>query len=325
MHHHKSEGTYMLGLFSKRTDPRKPRVLPNGVTMGSQSPGAALYVDTENLQNSAQALVETIIGEWPEEIPPLSRLNLYVQADRVSLWDVWASSQFPSLTVTVRGIQHFTSLRSKNSADIAIAIDAVADFVMGTNQFVAVMSDDSDFIPLYAKLKDLDGTRVPFLWLMTDRTKTKASTIADFFPNEHIHVVRKPYTSTLSSDASDEDEVGAPLWPEVADLIIREMPVGSFKSVECQPFIRRQWPNHPMASMPGPQFGTEFANRLWPILEKRGAKISKTKPRKYEITSKAKNAAPQARNAGGQEVAHHASEPTGETRKLAVEIKDSQT
>ena len=288
----------MLGLFGKRTDPRGHRVRHNGVTMESQAPRTALYVDTENLQNSAQALVETIIGKWPEGIPPLSRLNLYVEADRISLWDVWASSQFPSLTVTVRGIQHFASPRAKNSADIAIAIDAVSDFVKGTNQFVAVMSDDSDFIPLYAKLKDLGGPRVPFLWLMTDRTKTKASTIADFFPNEHIHVVSKPYTSALTSGASHENAVGAPLWPEVADLIIREMPVGSFKSVECQPFIRRQWPNHPLASMPGPQFGTEFANNLWPILENRGAKLSKTKVRKYEITSKAKRAVSQSKNAG---------------------------
>ena len=285
----------MLGLFGKRTDPRGPRVRHNGVTMESQSPGAALYVDTENLQNSAQTLVEAVIGKWPEGIPPLSRLNLYVEADRVSLWDVWASSQFPSLTVAVRGIQHFASPRAKNSADIAIAIDAVSDFVKGTNQFVAVMSDDSDFIPLYAKLKDLGGPRVPFLWLMTDRTKTKASTIADFFPNEHIHVVHVPARSTRFSVASDEDEDGSTLWPEMADLIIREMPVGSFKSVECQSIIRRQWPNHPMASLLGPQFGAEFLNKLWPVLEKRGAKMSKTKPRKYEITSKAKRAVSQAK------------------------------
>ena len=287
----------MLRLLSRRTDPRRPRILPNGVTMDTQSPGAALYVDTENLQNSAQTLVETIIGKWPEGIPPLSRLNLYVEADRVSLWDVWASSQFPSLTVTVRGIQHFASPRAKNSADIAIAIDAVSDFVKGTNQFVAVMSDDSDFIPLYAKLKDLGGPRVPFLWLMTGRTKTKASTIADFFPNEHIHVVQGPTTRTRTQTASDENEGGFAPWPEVASLIVQKISVGSFKSVECQPIIKRQWPNHPMASMPKQQFGVEFANKLWPILEKRGVRLSKTKTRKYEMTSEAKRAVSEAKAA----------------------------
>ena len=172
----------MLGLFRKRITARTHGVPPASVKMDTRPAGTALYVDTENLQSSAQALVETIIGQWPEGTPPLSHLNLYVRADRVSLWDAWASSRFPRLTVTVTGIQHFTSAHSKNSADIAIAIDAVADFVMGTTQFVAVMSDDSDFMPLYSKLKRLGGVAIPFLWVMTDRTKMKAAPIEHFFP-----------------------------------------------------------------------------------------------------------------------------------------------
>ncbi len=39
---------------------------PTDVTMESQPPGSGLYVDTENLQHSAQSLVETVIGQWPE-------------------------------------------------------------------------------------------------------------------------------------------------------------------------------------------------------------------------------------------------------------------
>ena len=287
----------MLGLFRKRTDPGRPRVLPTGVKVEPQSPGTALYVDTENLQNSAKGLVETIIGNWPEGIPHLSRLNLYVQADRVSLWDLWASSQFPQLTITVQGIQHFTSPHSKNSADIAIAIDAVADFLTGTTQFVAVMSDDSDFIPLFARLKDLGGTGAPFLWVMTGRSKTKALTVAEFFPSEHIQTLQVPPTRVRSPAMSERDRCGSTLWPEMANLIIREIPVGSFKSVECQPIIKTRWPTHPMASMPGQQFGIEFVNKLWPILEERGVKLLKVKPRKYEMTSKAKQAASQARSA----------------------------
>ena len=290
----------MLGLFRKRIKARTHGDPPADVTMDSQPAGTALYVDTENLQSSAKALVETIIGQWPEGTPPLSRLNLYVRADRVSLWDTWASSHFPRLTVTVRGIQHFTSPHSKNSADIAIAIDAVADFVMGTTQFVAVMSDDSDFMPLYAKLKDLGGIAVPFLWVMTDRTKTKASTIEDFFPNDHIHVVPVPATSIRASVAGDEDESDSKLWPGMAEIIIQEIPVGPFKSVECQPIIESGWPTHPLVNMPGQQFGIEFANKLWPILEGRGVKLLRTKPRKYEMTSEAKDFASQTRNADRQ-------------------------
>ena len=282
----------MFGPFRKRIKSGPPTAPPTDVAMDFHPPGTGLYVDTENLQNSARPLVETLVDQWPEGTPPLSRLNLYVQADRVSLWDAWASSHFSKLTVTVKGIQHFTSRHSKNSADIAIALDAVADFVTGTTLFAAVMSDDSDFMPLYAKLKDLGGARVPFLWVMTDRTKTKAPTIVEFFPNNHIHIVHMPATGARSSVASGEVEVG---WHEVANLIIQEVSVGPFKSVDCQPIIRSRWPAHPMSSMSGPQLGVEFVNKLWPILEKQGVRMLRTKPRRYEMTAEAKVSASQAR------------------------------
>ena len=281
----------MLGLLRRGVRPG-PRASSAGAAMNLETVGAGLYVDTENLQKNAQSLVETVIEQWPEGTPPPSRLNLYVQADRVTLWDIWANSRFPNLTVTVKGIQHFTRPQSKNSADIAIAIDAVADFVTGATRFTAVMSDDSDFMPLFAKLKELAGREAPFLWLMTDRTRTKASTVGDFFPNDHIHVVRLPATQPPSPVISTGTEGGAPEWSEIAECIIREIPIGAFKSVDCQPIIASRWPDHPMASMPGPQLGVEFVNKLWPILGEKGVRLMRSKPRKYEMTSEAKDAVP---------------------------------
>ncbi len=272
--------------------------------------GTALYVDTENLQGSAQRLIENTIEEWPEGTPPPIRLNLYVQADRVSLWDIWANGRFPQLIVTVRGIQHFSNRQSKNSADIAIAIDAIADYVNGVAQFVAVMSDDSDFIPLYAKLKELHEGRAPFLWMVTDRAKTRSTTIRDYFPNDHIHVVQIPKPSqsmngggARSNGPSRARPAGAsgPLhvddgknrsdrFAEVADLIIEQIPVGSFRSTECQRVIKSRWPNDPMARMSSVRFGTEFANKIWPILDERGVELLSTKPRKYGLAQEVKDA-----------------------------------
>ena len=300
----------------------------------SKGPGTALYVDTENLQGSAQTLIENIIEDWPEGTPPPTRLNLYVQADRVSLWDIWANGRFPHLTTTARGIQHFSNRQSKNSADIAIAIDAIADYVTGVAEFVAVMSDDSDFIPLYAKLKELESRRVPFLWLVTDRTKTRSTTIRDYFPNAHIHVVQTRRASRPSdagetqsngsrrtrpvgmgapqaSDtgetpsngtrrtrsagvsgppASDDGKSRADRLVDVADLIIQQMPAGSFRSTECQRVIKSQWPGDPMARMSSVRFGTEFANKIWPILGERGVELLSTKPRKYGLPQEVKDA-----------------------------------
>ena len=63
----------------------------------SPTSAATLYVDTENLRDSAQALIERAIESWPEQAPPVARLNLYVRADLVQLWDLWAGSQISTL------------------------------------------------------------------------------------------------------------------------------------------------------------------------------------------------------------------------------------
>ena len=123
--------------------------------------GATLYVDTENLQDSAQVLVQGVIEFWPDTLPPLERLNLYVQADQAQLWEMWAESKYAHLAVTVRGIQHFSKQPSKNSADITMAIDAVTDFSYGKTKFVATMSDDSDFMAVFVKLKELSQGTPP--------------------------------------------------------------------------------------------------------------------------------------------------------------------
>ena len=327
----------MVKLFRKHLTSELSTGVSGGLTEDyAKGPGTALYVDTENLQGSAQTLIENIVEDWPEGTPPPKRLNLYVQADRVSLWDIWANGRFPQLTTTAKGIQHFSNRQSKNSADIAIAIDAIADYVNGVAQYVAVMSDDSDFIPLYAKLKELESRRVPFLWLVTDRTKTRSTTIRDYFPNAYIHVVqtrRAPrprpndagetqtsvsrrtrpigMSAPPASDAGDtqsngsrrtrpagvsgppagdEGKIQADRLVDVADLIIQQMPAGSFRSTECQRVIKSQWPGDPMARMSSVRFGTEFANKIWPILGERGVELLSTKPRKYGLTQEVKDA-----------------------------------
>jgi hypothetical protein len=266
---------------------------------------AALYVDTENLLAAAQSTVKAIVEKWPEGTPPLSSLHLYVRADRVALWEMWATSRYPSLTVTVKGIQHFSHNHSKNSADMAIAMDAVADFVTGETEFIAVMSDDSDFMPVFAKLKDMADGRAPFLWLVTDRVRTRSNTIEEYFPSDHIHTVKvsaptndmillRPADDTRTAGATRTEDAmrvaDARVLEEMAELIIRQTPIGSFKSTDCLPIIKTRFPHHPISRMQGGSFGTEFTNKLWPLLEKRGVQVRSKRPRKYEMTSEVKNA-----------------------------------
>ena len=205
---------------------------------------------------------------------------------------MWAESKYSQLEVTVRGIQHFSKQPSKNSADITIALDAVTDFSSGKTQYVATMSDDSDFMAVYLKLKELIQGKPPFLWFVTDRDKTRSATIREYFPNEYIHVVSFPTKTRTQpkSPANSHKEGGdnAVHFNEMADLILEQIPVGSFKSTDCQPIIKKGWGEHPIARMPGNRFGTEFASKIWPILEQRGVKLQKKQPRRYEMTKEAK-------------------------------------
>ena len=94
-----------------------------------------------------------MVADWPQDVPELSKIVLYVRADLVALWEMWSLALAPDAEVEVKGVQHFSMQGSKNSADIAIAVDAVTDLVRGRISHVAVFSDDSDFMALFAKVK----------------------------------------------------------------------------------------------------------------------------------------------------------------------------
>ena len=72
-----------------------------------------------------------------------------------------------------RGIQRFAR-GSKNTADMAIVADAVADFADGLVDHVAVVSNDSDFGVLFVKIQELANPSgpvgpAPFLWINPPR------------------------------------------------------------------------------------------------------------------------------------------------------------
>ena len=300
----------MLGIFKKLTNSNSSAQTRPKTRALRRSGRAALYVDTENLLAAAQGTVKAVIDNWPEGAPSLGSLHLYVRADRVALWEMWASG-YPALNVTVKGIQHFSHHHSKNSADMAIAMDAIADFVTGDTEFVAVMSDDSDFMPVFAKLKAMSKGKAPFLWLVTDRVRTRSSTIDEYFPSDHIHTVKvnappndfillRPGDDRRDTDARAMEDVNARILEEMVDLIVRQIPIGSFKSTDCLPIIKNRFPRHRMARMQGGSFGMEFTNKLWPLLEKRGVRVGSKRPRKYEMTSEAKTFSHPRRRAIGQ-------------------------
>ena len=303
-------------------------------------PSTGIYADIQNLQEMAKDVLLLLIHRWPRSLPKPTKLNLYVRADHAHLWQVWASDAFRELQVTVKGVQHYSLAATKNAADMAIAVDAISDFNHNRVSHVAVVSDDSDFISLYAKLAEEvvttrampSGDPVPFLWVLTDRIDTKSSLLQEFFPERYVHIVDRyatwdDYDEEEDEPESEEDEVEpatadepvseaeseeeAQPSPEVPssdndrprardqrDLtvterialqLIRDMPVGKFKSTDCQQIIRSNFPNHQLASADGPAFGIIFRRDLLPYMEKRGVnELGNQRPRQYEMTLEAK-------------------------------------
>ena len=159
--------------------------------------GTGLYIDIENVESIGRELISSLMQEWPDKAQSPRRLALYVRADSADLWDAWATHAFPNVLVTVRGVQHYAKTGSKNSCDIAIAVEAIADLLLGRISHVAVLSDDTDFMSLYSAIRrERDGNDptgfIPFLWLVTDRNSTRSATVLEFFPDSLIHVVRLP-------------------------------------------------------------------------------------------------------------------------------------
>ena len=274
---------------------------------------SGLYVDVDNLQSDAQELVGSLVADWPVGVPELSKIVLYVRADLVALWEMWSLTLAPNAEVEVKGVQHFSMQGSKNSADIAIAVDAVTDLVRGRISYVAVFSDDSDFMALFAKVKAeakqsrKASNRAPFLWILTDRPGTKTPNIRQFFPPEYLHVVQVPsqsqppqppktsappvVRSSKPAKAPPPEELvpNEPITDElIVEAILKEVPVGTFKSADCHKVVKQRFPQSPPAKQSGAAFGVYIANNIWPMLEARGVASTGTKPRKYEMTQAAK-------------------------------------
>lgn len=268
-------------------------------------PSTGLDVDLENLRGEGQAMVESLIEEWPASFPQPSRICLYSPADEVELWRSWATSRFEDLGVVVHGTQHFSKSLSKNAADLAIATSAVADLLAGRVTHVAIFSDDSDFMSVFVAIRDepalpSEDGRVPFLWVVTDRVGSLSPRIKQFFPPQQLHIVEfkgsaraqgtgKRSRASQPQKAASEQES----WSAMAAAIVAEMEIGSFKSTDCRKLISARWPDHRLATAQGPAFGIEFKHNIWPVLEGWGVKIGNPgkNPIRYEMTEGAKRAA----------------------------------
>ncbi len=257
----------------------------------------ALYIDVENLQDIAKRAILSTVECWPDGFPQPTMLRLYVRADQTELWQIWATNKFPSLDVQVKGVQHYILKGSKNSADMSLALDALSDILQGRATHIAILSDDSDFASLFAKIKsELQGKEnqnIPFHWFVTDRPDTRSPTLNDFFPTEYLQMINCTSVKQIESERKQGSSIGrldSSEEEQIALNIIKDIPVGLFKSTDCKKIIEFYFPQHSLANTDSATFGTQFLKTLWPLLEKYGVLQANPgkKPRKYEMTKDAK-------------------------------------
>ena len=315
-----------------------PVAFSNGDWPAARQAGVAIYVDTENLGDpeQAQRIVRQAIANWPADQPAVTGLSLYVRADEEALWRLWAEGEYPTLRVRVRGVQHFSKDRAKNSADLAITADAIGDLFSGLAGVVAVISNDSDFGALYVKVQELAHRaglpQTPFRWVTVAGAGKLSPKLELFLPDSvRMELAAAPPEPDAAQPAPETDagpgpsaappasprparpaDSGASKTPAgasgidsvaVAEELIRRLPVGRFKVADAFPIVKKRWPNHPDAGN-APTMGQYLLNTLWPILEKRGVKMPrKTSPRTYEMTKAAKDSLAKAAAPPAQPVA----------------------
>lgn len=76
---------------------------------------------------------------------------------------------------------------------------------------------------------------------------------------------------------------------QVAKVLIQGLTLGNFRSPKCQKIIAKQFPTHPMSKMSGAEFGSAFKESIWPEIAKRGGKLRRPSPARYEMTQAAKD------------------------------------
>lgn len=268
------------------------------IPTGSPPNSAAVYVDVENLGGAAnaQAIIDYVIAEWPEKQPPLCLLYLSVDSAQVEVWRLWAESRWPKISVCVRGVQHFSRAESKNAADISITADVVDDFVSGRIASVAIISNDSDFGVLFAKLREMTLAKgmdsTPFLWI-TISGGNLSPNVKMFVPDDNRWdlpniIPNIPSKKSTQSASPANPASNKPSGKRIANVLIRELPVGKFKTADALKIVKKRWPQHPDAAEAG-TFGSYLLNEIWPFLNQRGVKMTRTSsPRTYEITEEVK-------------------------------------
>lgn len=194
---------------------------------------AALYADTQNWGRTIPekaAVLEQVLAAWPEDLPKVTLVSLYVDADQEHRWQSVAETLVEQQTggafqvlppeVVTYPVPNYGGLPKENAADIALVLDALDDLLTGRTDYVAVVSNDSDFVALYYKLQDIqerDPDRFRFLHrddapflLVTHGNSGRSPQINNLPDSSRYHI---PIAGLLPPDAAPPEPLPPPSAP----------------------------------------------------------------------------------------------------------------
>ena len=166
---------------------------------------------------------------------------------------------------------------------MAIVDDAVADFATGVVDHVAVVSNDSDFGALFVKIQELArrGGPPPFLWINPPGGGGLSSEIEEFIPEQLRWAVPPVPVAGKTAESTEDGGAELPSNRRVAGWLMKEIPPGRFRAEDVRRIVERHCPDHPAAQSAG-ACGSFLAQQLMPLLETRGIRLVRQKPRIYE-------------------------------------------
>ena len=138
-------------------------------------PITTLYIDTQNLGltiHERKSVFRQVLAEWPADLNPPTRVLLYADGELQfwnTAWSEAAKEHLESVQQSVGGFfapppmpnaevkpaHRYSNNPDKNAADITLVLDALDDIHTGATNFVAVLSNDSDFAGLLYKLSEV--------------------------------------------------------------------------------------------------------------------------------------------------------------------------
>ena len=194
---------------------------------------AALYADTQNWGRSIPekvAVLEQVLAAWPDDLPKVTLVSLYVDADQEHYWQSVAETLVEQQTggafqvlppeVEIYPVQRYGGVPKENAADIALVLDALDDLLTGRTDYVAVVSNDRDFVDLYYKSQDIqerDPDRFQFLprddapfLLVTHGNSGRSPQISNLPDSSRYHI---PIAGLLPPDAAPPEPLPPPAVP----------------------------------------------------------------------------------------------------------------